>query len=142
MLRTWHAWCCSSISDIPISFRRSCIRFLYPLLPSFVAFRQQDIAFLFSSFVHLFLQAWTKYLRQTLVPCEIAHYGKIWTSIFQQFFASINKSFILGGEEENDHLVKILWRFEIWLSFPNFLRSKVLSRSATSEASLIYHVYF
>ena len=29
--------------------------------------------------------------------CEIAHYGKVVISIFQQFFASINKMFVLGG---------------------------------------------
>ena len=41
------------------------------------------------------LQPFTKYLRQT--SCEIAKYRKVLTSIFQQLFASINKSFILGG---------------------------------------------
>ena len=29
--------------------------------------------------------------------CEIAHYGKILILIFQLFFASINKIFVLGG---------------------------------------------
>ena len=38
------------------------------------------------------LQPWTKYLRKTLILCEIAHYGKIIT-VFQQFFANINKIF-------------------------------------------------
>ena len=42
-------------------------------------------------------QLFTKYLRLTLVLCEIAHYGKILSSVFQGFFASINKRFILAG---------------------------------------------
>ena len=29
--------------------------------------------------------------------CEIAHYGQSLTSVFQGFFASINKTFILAG---------------------------------------------
>ena len=36
--------------DIPVSFHRSYICFLYPCLHSFVDFRKQDIAVLFSSF--------------------------------------------------------------------------------------------
>ena len=43
------------------------------------------------------LQSFTKYLRLTIVLCEIAHYGKSLISVFQEFFASINKSFILSG---------------------------------------------
>ena len=40
-------------------------------------------------------QSFTKYLRQTLVLLyEIAKYGKVFISIFQQFFASINKLFL------------------------------------------------
>ena len=37
------------------------------------------------------LQPFTKYF-----PCEIAHYQKSLISVFQQFFASINKIFILA----------------------------------------------
>ena len=37
-------------------------------------------------------QSFTKYLRQTLVIlCEITKYEKVFFSIFQQVFASINK---------------------------------------------------
>ena len=43
------------------------------------------------------LQPFTEYLRQTLFSCETARYGKGSISIFQQFFASIDKVFILGG---------------------------------------------
>ena len=38
-------------------------------------------------------QSFTKYLRLTLV-FEIAHYGKSLISVFQGFFANINKTFI------------------------------------------------
>ena len=43
------------------------------------------------------LQWITKYLRVTLVSCEIAHNGKNLISIFQEFSSSIKKTFILGG---------------------------------------------
>ena len=63
--------------------------------------------------------------------CEIAHYGKTLVSVFQEFFASVNKTFILAG------------RLSTWLSFYEiytlswyFLIS--LSRSATREATCIY----
>ena len=42
------------------------------------------------------LQSWTKYLRQTLVFVSTREYGKSSISIFQKFFASIEKAFILG----------------------------------------------
>ena len=32
-----------------------------------------------------------------ILECEIAHYGKSLVSVFQEFFASINKIFILAG---------------------------------------------
>ena len=38
------------------------------------------------------MQSWTKYLRQTLVSCEIGHYEKSLISIFQESFASIEKN--------------------------------------------------
>ena len=43
------------------------------------------------------LQSFTKYLRQTLVPCEIARYGKSSISDFLEIFASTEKTFISGG---------------------------------------------
>ena len=42
------------------------------------------------------LEPFTKYLRLTLVSCEIAHYGKSLISVFQQVLASIEKKFYLG----------------------------------------------
>ena len=44
-----------------------------------------------------FPQPFTKHLSLTLVPCEIAHYGKNLISVFQELFASIDKIFILAG---------------------------------------------
>ena len=43
------------------------------------------------------LQSLTGYLRLALFLCEIAHYRKSLISVFQEFFASINKVFILAG---------------------------------------------
>ena len=43
------------------------------------------------------LQSRTNYSRQTLVFLEIAHYGKSSISVLLEFFASIDKIFILGG---------------------------------------------
>ena len=43
------------------------------------------------------LQSVTKHLRLTLVLPEIAHYGKSLFSIFQEFFARIDKILILAG---------------------------------------------
>ena len=45
----------------------------------------------------LLQQPFPKYLTQTLVLCEIAHYGKSSISFFQQFFANFDKILILGG---------------------------------------------
>ena len=42
------------------------------------------------------LQSWPRYMRQTLVLVEIARYGKSLISIFEQFFACIDKIVILG----------------------------------------------
>ena len=41
-------------------------------------------------------QSFTKYLRQTLVLCEIAHYGKSSVSVFQKIFTSTDRIFISG----------------------------------------------
>ena len=38
-----------------------------------------------------------KKLRQTLVLCEIANFGKSSISIFQEYFSGTKKIFILGG---------------------------------------------
>ena len=41
-------------------------------------------------------QSSTKYLKLTLFPCEIVHYGKILISVFQELFSSLKEIFILG----------------------------------------------
>ena len=52
-----------------------------------------------SIYLHLYLyqQSFTKYLRLTLISCEIAHYGKSLSFVFQEFFARIYKILILAG---------------------------------------------
>ena len=52
----------------------------------------------FLFFRNFFLQPWAKYSRKT--SCEIAHCKMILISTFQQFLASINKMFLLGGRLE------------------------------------------
>ena len=42
-------------------------------------------------------QPYKKYLRQTLAFCELSHYGKGSISIFEEFSATTDKIFILGG---------------------------------------------
>ena len=42
-------------------------------------------------------QSVAKYLRLTLVSCEIARHGKSLIAIFRDLFASTNKIFILAG---------------------------------------------
>ena len=46
---------------------------------------------------HFYQQSWTKYLGKTLVFMWDSALQKILISIFYQFFASINKTFLLGG---------------------------------------------
>ena len=55
------------------------------------------------------------------------------TFIFQKIFASIDKIFSSGEGGVNERCAIILWRFDIFVLFPNFLRSEVLSFSATHE---------
>ena len=50
--------------------------------------------------------------------------------------AGVGKSLFSGG---TGHWGVILWGLDNFLIFPNFLR--FLSRSATREATRIYHVY-
>ena len=68
------------------------------------------------------LQSFTKYLRLTLVFMRISVLRETFNFCFSSFFASINKIFILAGR--------------LNAQFP-----KVLSCSATREATRIYHVY-
>ena len=69
------------------------------------------------------------------MSCHIAHNGKSLISIFQEFSSSIDKTFILGGGA--GHWAIILCSLDSLLIFPNFLRSEVLSRSTTREATRI-----
>ena len=64
------------------------------------------------------LQSQMKYLRQTLVLCEKTHCGKSSISSFNEFCASVDKSFILEGRLGYNSL-----KFIIFLIFPSFLRS-------------------
>ena len=63
------------------------------------------------------MQPWTKYLRQTLVLCVIGHCGKSSISIFQEFFASIEKWLFWedDGALDNNSI-----SFEIFLILPNY----------------------
>ena len=51
----------------------------------------------------------------------MAQYGKSLISVFQKFFAAINKIFILEGG--TGHWAIILWGLDTFLLFPNFLIS-------------------
>ena len=43
-------------------------------------------------------QPLTKYLRLTLVPCEISHYAKVLISVYLDFSSAIDKIFYLAGK--------------------------------------------
>ena len=85
------------------------------------------------------IQFWLKYMSQTLVL--------VWNSLLQKKFNfKFPTAFRLHWqnfhfERKTDQAI-IPWRFAIPLIFNNFLRSWVLSRSATREATRIYHVYY
>ena len=49
------------------------------------------------------------------------------------------QGFHFGGG--TGHWAIILWDADTFLIFPNFLSSQIFSRSATREATRIYHVY-
>ena len=53
-------------------------------------------------------------------PCEIRHYGKSSVSIFQNFFASIEKDYFVRKTEHEAIIPGIV---KIFLIFPNFLIS-------------------
>ena len=66
----------------------------------------------------------------------MAHSGKSLISVFQEFIASINKlSFWRGGWALGYHSM----RFRHFLDISYF--PKILSRSATREATRKYHAY-
>ena len=90
------------------------------------------------------LQPFTKYVRLSLVfPCEIAHYGKNLISVFQEFFASINKILILAGRLSTRllfyevfrvlwyFLIQIWWELEIWCRFDWYVFSTMHSDLVT-----------
>ena len=68
----------------------------------------------------------------------MVHSGKSLISVFQGFFASISGYFVSAGEGGRGawRWAFIQWSLDTFLMFPNFLKSQVLSRSATR----IYHV--
>ena len=85
-------------------------RIFYPKLPStkfeilialiflnFLSLKSLNNSWGNSNTVFLMLQSVTKYFRLTLVFCEKLNYGKNLIAFFRNFFASINKIFILAG---------------------------------------------
>ena len=83
------------------------------------------------------LQSVTCYLGLGLVfmwGAGEAHGVRGLISVFREFFASINKMFVLAWGLGNG-----LSFCDTFLIFPNFLR--LLSRSASREGTRIYHVY-
>ena len=77
-------------------------------------------------------------MRQLQFACEIPCYGKSLISIFQQFIASIGKSFILWEWlGTRSQIYEVLRIFRI---FGNFLRSSILSCFATHEATPLYNI--
>ena len=74
------------------------------------------------------LQSWTKYMRKTLVF--------MWNRRFPGDSYRYWQNFYFGGRTKHETIIS--WSFEIFLIFPNFLRSYVLSHSATCEATRIY----
>ena len=65
-------------------------------LEEFVLLQNLDLAEVILKSTNLNLQAITKYLRLNVVLCKVENYGKSLISVFQEFFASINKIFILA----------------------------------------------
>ena len=65
--------------------------------------------------------------------------GKFQYLFFRSFLLVLIK-FHFGKKSAHEPI--ILRIFEIFLIFPNFLKLQVLNRSATSEATHIYHVYY
>ena len=66
---------------------------------------------------------------------RIAHYGRSLISAFQEFFASVNKTFILAGRLDTRlsfYEVQTLSRYFMILD---------LSRSTTHEATRRYHIH-
>ena len=84
------------------------------------------------------LQWLAGYLGLTWSSCGMVHGGKGLIFVFQEFSASINKAFILAG---GDWALRYHLFYGVWTLSSYFLISQVFCRSATCEATHIYHVY-
>ena len=73
------------------------------------------------------LQSWPKYFKQTVVFLWNSTLREKFNFYFSRIFCYYWQNFNFGSKAE--HQAIILWGFEIFLTFPNFLRSLVLSRS-------------
>ena len=56
--------------------------------------------------------------------------------LFPRYFYRYWQNFCVGGRTKHETIIS--WSFEIFLIFPNFLRSYVLSHSTTCETTRIY----
>ena len=81
------------------------------------------------------LQQVPKYQRLILVFIKNRAPRENFNCYFSGLFCQYWRQFYSGGGA--GHQAIILWRLDTFLIFPNFLRSQVLSRSATRR----YHVY-
>ena len=86
------------------------------------------------------LQSWTKYLQQSReIPKNCTGQGKFDIN-FCMLLDCYCQSSISG--RETGHCAMSPPKFEIFLKFPYFLRSLVLSRSATREATCILSLLY
>ena len=95
-LNDWFNLDLNIISSDSISiFKSRLLSLIHPIQTNiYNIFDPKALTFL----TRLRLQPWPKYFRQTVVfLCEIAPYGKSSISIFQEFFARIDKVLILGA---------------------------------------------
>ena len=79
--------------------------------------------FSFSSYIIL-QQSWPKYMRQTLVLVWDSALREKFKFNFSTVFCWYWQNFHFGRKTRHEAI--ILWRFEIMLSFPNFLSLKSL----------------
>ena len=95
-LNDWFKLDLNIISSDSISiFKSRLLSLIHPIQTNiYNIFDPKALTFL----TRLRLQPWPKYFRQTVVfLCEIAPYGRSSISIFQEFFARIDKILILGA---------------------------------------------
>ena len=95
-LNDWFNLDLNIISSDSISiFKSRLLSLIHPIQTNiYNIFDPKALTFL----TRLRLQPWPKYFRQTVVfLCEIAPYGKSSISIFQEFFARIDKVLILAA---------------------------------------------